>query len=149
MARAMSGMRSRSRSNITRSSSRRQLVAETEVRAEAERDVVVRGPVGQKLLWPLEDLLVAVGRWIEEQQFLTLSHQLAVQLDVTSGNAGHVLYRRYPSEHLFDCNRQSPGILPESLHLVGIPKELRHSTANDVSGRLVAADQDQEGLVDE
>ena len=66
-----------------------------------------------------------------------------MQLDITSGNPGHVLYRRYPSEHLFDGNGQSPGFPPESLHLIGIPKELRHTTADHVSGRLVAADQDQ------
>ncbi len=48
----------------------------------------------------------------------------------------------------------APGISPagsadKPRHLVRVGQQLLHAPADDVAGRLVAADQDQQGLVDE
>ena len=61
--------------------------------------------------------------------------------------AAHVLDRRDPAQHLLDRDRDLRRVVDEQLPLVGVQQQLLHAAADDVARRLVAADEDQQRLV--
>ena len=90
--------------------------------------------------------LVAVGGRVEQEELVALRELRAVEVDVARNGARHVLHRTDPAQHLFDRRREQRPILPEPLPLLGVRQELVGAAAHDVTGGLVAADQDQERL---
>ncbi len=127
-----------------------QLVAQAEVGAEAEGHVRVGAAGDVEGVGLVEDGLVAVGRGVEEEQLLALADGGVAQLDVAGGRAGHVLDGRHPAQHLLDrTGQQAFGVGGQAGQLLGPGQQLLHAAADDVARRLVAADEDEQGLVDE
>ena len=72
---------------------------------------------------------------------------LTHELGVVGDRAAHVLDRAHPAQHLLDRGRDLRRIVDEQLALVGVQQQLLHAAADDVAGRLVAADEDEQRLV--
>ena len=72
---------------------------------------------------------------------------LPVQLDVAGRGAVHVLDRRYPAQHLLDGDRDEPRLLDQTPQLVRVLQQRVHAAADHVARRLVAADEDQQRLL--
>ena len=118
------------------------------MRAEAERDVLVRAALDVEAVRVVELRLVAVGRLVEQHALLALVQLLAHELGVVRDRAAHVLDRADPAQHLLDRDRDlAPDRRRGSLPLVGVQQQLLHAAADDVAGGLVAADEDQQRLV--
>ena len=127
-----------------------QLVAQAEVGAEAEGHVRVRAAGDVEGVGVVEDRLVAVGRGVEQEQLLAGPDGGAAELDVAGGRPGHVLDRATPSAASPRRRRASGGrVGGQAGQLVGMGQQLLHAAADDVAGGLVAADEDEQGLVDE
>ena len=94
-----------------------------------------------------EDVLVAVGRRVEEHQLVAFVQQLPAELDVLGHGAAHVLDRRHPTQQLLDGDREPVRVGRQRRQLVGPFEQGQHAAAQHVARRLVAADQDQERLV--
>ena len=80
-------------------------LAEAEVRAEAERDVLVRVALDVEAVRVGELRLVAVRRLVEQHALLAFVQLLAHELDVVGDRAAHVLDRADPAQHLLDRDR--------------------------------------------
>ena len=77
-------------------------LAEAEVRAEPERDVLVGMALHVEAERIVELRLVAVGRFVEQHALLALEQLLADELGVVRDGAAHVLDRADPAQHLLD-----------------------------------------------
>jgi hypothetical protein len=117
------------------------------VHAVPEGDVVVRLPVDVELVCAREHALVAVRRRVEQQHLVALAHAGAADLDVARRGPVHVLDRRHPAQHLLDGERQQAGVRGELPALVGIPEQRLHAAGDHVARRLVAADEDEQPLL--
>ena len=93
--------------------------------------------------------LVAVAGRVEQQHALALAQLLAVQLDVARERAVHVLDRRHPAQHLLDGGRDQRGVLEQLPLLVRVLEQRAQAARHHVAGRLVAADQDQQALLED
>ena len=149
-ARRRSGSRASTRSTITLSSRRASWLPRQKWAPKPNAIWGFGLRVMSKVSASLEDVLVAVGRWVQEDELLAGLDLRPAQFHIARGDAGHVLDRRDPAQHLLHCTRHQPGGVSGQLrHLVGVGEELLHAAADDMAGRLVAPDQDEQRLVDE
>src|ERR1700757_954892 len=123
-----------------------ELVAQAEVRPEAEREVVVRVALDVEGFRILEDLFVEVRRLEQQDHLLALVQLGAVKLVVGGDRAGHVLHRRRPSQHFFDRVGQQFQVVDQTLVLIGVLQQLPGPAGQRVTGGLVTADQQQQDL---
>ena len=95
------------------------------------------------------NLLVVAVRRLVEQHALLAAVQLLTPMNSTSWvTVRHMfLIGRHPAQHLLDRGRDLGGIVDQQLPLVGVQQQLLHAAADHVPGRLVAADEDQQRLV--
>ncbi len=120
-------------------------LAEAEVRAEPERDVLV----GITLHVEAErDPRTSSRRGSPIRRAACTSGLRAAVAPMNSVSwvtrAAHVLDRRDPAQHLFDRGGDPGRIVDEQLALVGVQQELFHTAADHVARRLVAADEDEQ-----
>ena len=94
-----------------------QVVAEAEVGARPEREVVVRHPCHVEPERVLENRGVPVRRRIEQQQLLPGRKLLAAELGVGHHGARHVLDRADPAQHLLDRGRHERAVGEQALPL--------------------------------
>ena len=150
-ARRRSGRRASTRSTMTRSSRRASWLPRQKWAPKPKATCGLGLRVMSKVSGSVEDGLVAVGRGVEEDELLA-------GLDVRARPARR---RGWPTRAMFligDTQRSisstAPGMQPggvggELRRLVGVGEELLHAAADDMAGGLVAADQDEQRLVDE
>ena len=123
--------------------------AEAEVRADPEREVVVGLAVGLERLRIVEVLLVEVGRLIHQQHLVAGVQLLAAELEVPGDRAVHVLDGRDPAQHLLDGQPDAAAIGHQPIPVLAVDQQLLDAAGDDVAGRLVAADEDEQGLADD
>ena len=73
----------------------------------------------------------------------------AAHRHVSRRRATHVLHRGVPPDHLLGGNRHVGRARAQRLLLLGVLDQLQHAAAEHVPGRLVAADQDEQHLLDD
>ena len=120
--------------------------AEAEVGAEAEREVVVRRTLDVEAVRLVELRFVEVRRLVQEQNLVAGAEPLALELDVAGDRAVHVLDRRDPAQHLFDGGGEQPEVVQQPFLLARVRQELFHPATRDVTGGLVASDEQQQRL---
>ena len=123
----------------------REVRAEAEVLADAEAEVRVRVAVDAEGERVLEDVLVAVGRRVEERQRVALADLLAAQLVVARRGAREVVDRRRPAHDLvgrdLDEIAGSPGACGNSS---GCSRNASRPPRDRVPRGVVPGDHDQE-----
>jgi hypothetical protein len=88
----------------------RQRRPETEVRAEAERQVIVWRPPHVEAVGGGKNAFVAIPGDVPHHDLVAFADPLAAQLDVPFGGAPEVHHGRDPAQHLFDRRRQQGGV---------------------------------------
>src|SRR3546814_19354118 len=81
------------------------MLAEADMRAEAEGDLLVPFAFGVEGEGVAEHILVAVGRYIVQHQPVALADRLAADFDVFLRAAHEMLDRRRPADRLLDQPR--------------------------------------------
>ena len=120
------------------------------MRAEPERDVPVVGARHVEAFGILEGPRVAVGRGVQQEQLVALVELLTVELVVVGDGPAHVEHRRDPADELLDRGRrQQLGALDEQSPLVGLERELADHRADHRAGRLGAAVEDEDRLLED
>ena len=147
----MSGMRASSSSNITRSSRRARLAPRQKCVPKPPKATWWFGlRVDVEAVGIAEHALVAVRRRVEQQQAVALADLLAAQLDVARDGAVHVLDRASPSAA---SPRRRVGCCADrrsaSRFCVRVLDQREQAARHHVARRLVAADQDQQALLED
>jgi hypothetical protein len=140
------GNRASSSSNIAGFQTR-QRRSQAQVLAEAEGQVAQAGMVAADveavgLLAP--DLLVAVGRGVEQQQHLPLADPLPAQLGVARRGADEALDGGPPAQHLLHRVGKQAGLGEQPPLLVGIPHQEQRAAGDQVAGGLVAGGEQRD-----
>ena len=105
--------------------------------AEPEAEMVVRGSPDVEAVRLVEDRLVAVGGAVEEDDLVAGPDELAVELDVPGGGAGHVVDGAGPADDFLDGGIERPvRIVPEYRPLVGVLGEGQEALGDRAAGRL-------------
>ncbi len=119
--------------------------AEAEVgAAAAEADVRVRVATEVEAAGVGEDVLVAVGRGIEQHDPVALVDLLAPQQEVAPGRAAEVDHRRRPADELFHRRPVAAGeVVPQPGALTREPAEAQHGVADGVASGVVAGHRQQ------
>src|SRR3546814_8103528 len=81
------------------------MLAEADVRAEAEGDLLIPFAVGVEDEGVAEHIFVAVGRNIVQHQPVALADRLAADFDVFPRAAHEMLHGRRPADRLLDQSR--------------------------------------------
>ena len=117
--------------------------------AAAERDVVRRVAPGEieRVRVVAEVLGIVVGRAEDREDERTGLDALAVDLDVLQRDAPGELHRRVEAQELVDRVADEVGLRAQELELVGMAQECERSVPDQVDGRLVAGDEQQDHLV--
>src|SRR5882757_6978494 len=82
-----------------------QIRAETEMLADAERDVLIGITGDVEGIRITEDALIAIGRWIEQRKVVAGANLLSAELDIFSRLAGELNHWRSPSQDFLDRGR--------------------------------------------
>ncbi len=95
--------------------------AEAEVRAApAERHVLVRGPLDVEAHRVVEDALVAVGRYVPDDDLVAGGDGLAAEREVLGGGSTEMHDRGREPQHLLGCTREQLTVGAEPRELVGV-----------------------------
>ena len=112
--------------------------------AAPERDVFVGRPGDVEAIRVREHRLVAVRGDVPEDDLVAVAHGLPTQLGVAHRRPAEAHDRRRPPQHLLDCGRQQGAIGAYALELIRVLEERNHAVGDQVAGRLVAGDRQQE-----
>ena len=149
-ARCRSGRRRSSSENITFSSMPRKRRAHAEVRAEAEREVRVRVAPHVEALGFLEHARVAVGRRVHEDELVARVQRLrrAARRRAVTVRDMFLIGDTHRSSSSTPVSIVA-GSSREDRELVGMVEQRQHAVGHHVPARLVAADEDQQALLDD
>src|SRR5436309_994740 len=117
--------------------------AEAEVDADAEAVVLVRGAVDAERERVGEDVLVAVGRRVEDAARLALADPRPPHLHVLDGGAAELDDRAHPADDLLDGRRHQGRVAAQLLELARVLDQREQAPGGGVAGRLVAGDDEQ------
>src|SRR5690606_15537433 len=115
----------------------------------AEGQVLVRVPGDVEGVGVGEHGVVPVGGRVQQQERVARGDLASAEDGVPGGGAGHVLDRGHPAQHLLDRGGDAGRVGGEGRALVGVPEQLPHPAGDDVPGRLVPADEDEQRLLEE
>ena len=122
-----------------------QVRAEAVVRAEAEGDVVVRGPREVEALRIGEDGLVAVRRGVVDDDLVAGADGAAAEGDVTGRGAAELHDRRPVAEEFVDGGVEAGlGVATEVVELVRVLQESQESARDAVAEGFVPGDGKEE-----
>ena len=118
--------------------------AHAKVLAVAERHVGVglAGDVERKRI--VEDVLVAVGGCVEQDERVPLGNRDAVHRDVFGGGSLHVVDRRGPAENFLDGAGHQRGVPPQHLELLGVLNQGANSAGQGILGGVVSSVEDDQ-----
>ena len=114
------------------------------------------GPPPPKAMWGLgsrpmskvsgsvEDVLVPVGRGVEEDDLVAGRDLGVAELEVDHGGAAEVHDGGDEAEHLVDGGGQEGAVGQQALPLLGVLEEGVHGARHEVAGRLVAGHGEEE-----
>ena len=122
----------------------REMRAQAEVLADAERDVTVRLAIDSEGVGILEDLFVPIRRGIEESDRLSRLDDLVTQRVILGRGPAEMDDRRGPAHDLFDRVVQHRHVVLDAAELVLILDEREHAAGRAVPCRLVPGDRDDE-----
>ena len=121
----------------------REVRAQAEVLAEAEREVRVRAAVDAERERVVEHVLVAVRRREVQRELVAGTDRHAAHFAVLGRDAREVADRAHPAQDLLDRVGQQLGIVPELLPLGAVLAEREQPAADRVARRLVAGLDEQ------
>src|SRR2546430_1941048 len=118
--------------------------AETEVDAKAEGDVPVVSTRDIQTVRVREVCRVAVGRADRGHDHRALRERAAVDLDVGGRDARRPLHRAVVPQQLLHRALNQRRIVPQTPELVRMAQEGQQPVADQVDGRLMAGDEEQD-----
>ena len=122
----------------------RQRRTQAEVRAEAEREVAVVAARDVEAVGLVEHRRVAVRRADAADHERALPDRHAAELHVLERDAHGALHRAVEAQHLLDRALQQLGLRAQARELVGVLQERERPVPDQVRGRLVTGEQQQD-----